>query len=162
MAHGEVIIVRFADDFVMGFEEYQDACRFLHDLRERFAKFGLELHPGKTRLIEFGRFAAANRHKRGAGKPETFDFLGFTHICAKMRDGRFWVRRITVPEACLPGLFEEVVVEVAVGEGAVSGQVVAADLGEVVAVQLDQVREHGFMFFSYRGEFDVHLHQCDR
>jgi RNA-directed DNA polymerase len=96
VARGEVIIVRFADDFVLGFEDYQDACRFLHDLRERFAKFGLELHPGKTRLIEFGRFAAANRQKRGAGKPETFDFLGFTHICAKMRDGRFWVRRITV------------------------------------------------------------------
>ena len=96
VARGEVIIVRFADDFVLGFEAYQDACRFLHDLRERFAKFGLELHPGKTRLIEFGRFAAANRQKRGAGKPETFDFLGFTHICAKMRDGRFWVRRITV------------------------------------------------------------------
>jgi len=56
--------------------QHQDACRFLHDLRERFAKFGLELHPGKTRLIEFGRFAAANRQKRGAGKPETFDFLG--------------------------------------------------------------------------------------
>src|SRR5437762_2213703 len=96
VARGEVIIVRFADDFVLGFEDYQDACLFLHDLRERFAKFGLELHPGKTRLIEFGRFAAANRQKRGAGKPETFDFLGFTHICAKMRDGRFWVRRITV------------------------------------------------------------------
>jgi RNA-directed DNA polymerase len=96
VARGDVIIVRFADDFVMGFEDYQDACRFVHDLRERFAKFGLELHPGKTRLIEFGRFAAANRQKRGAGKPETFDFLGFTHICAKMRDGRFWVRRITV------------------------------------------------------------------
>jgi RNA-directed DNA polymerase len=96
VAHGDVIIVRFADDFVLGFEDYQDACRFVHDLRERFAKFGLELHPGKTRLIEFGRFAAANRQKRGAGKPETFDFLGFTHICAKMRDGRFWVRRITV------------------------------------------------------------------
>jgi RNA-directed DNA polymerase len=96
VARGEVIIVRFADDCVMGFEDYQDACRFLHDLRERFAKFGLELHPGKTRLIEFGRFAAANRKKRGAGKPETFDFLGFTHICARLRDGRFWVRRITV------------------------------------------------------------------
>ena len=89
VARGEVIIVRFADDFVMGFEEYQDACRFLHDLRERFAKFGLELHPGKTRLIEFGRFAAANRQKRGAGKPETFDFLGFTHICAKMQGRAF-------------------------------------------------------------------------
>jgi RNA-directed DNA polymerase len=96
VARGEVIIVRFADDFAMGFEIYQDACRFVHDLRKRFAKFGLELHPGKTRLIEFGRFAAVNRAKRGAGKPETFDFLGFTHICATRRDGRFWVRRITV------------------------------------------------------------------
>ena len=96
VARGEVIIVRFADDFALGLEDYQDACRFLHGLRERFAKFGLELHPGKTRLIEFGRFAAANRQKRGAGKPETFEFPGFTHICAKMRDGRFWVRRITV------------------------------------------------------------------
>jgi len=96
VARGDVIIVRFADDFVMGFENHQDACRFLHDLRERFAKFGLELHPGKTRLIEFGRFAAGRRRARGLGKPETFDFLGFTHICAKKKDGRFWVRRITV------------------------------------------------------------------
>ena len=95
VARGEVIIVRFADDFAMGLENYQDARRF-DDLRKRFAKFGLELHPGKTRLIEFGRFAAENRKKRGAGKPETFDFLGFTHICATRRDGRFWVRRITV------------------------------------------------------------------
>jgi len=96
VARGDVIIVRFADDFVMGFEDYQDACRFLHDLRKRFAKFGLDLHPGKTRLIEFGRFAAANRQARGQRKPGTFDFLGFTHICAMRRDGRFWVRRITV------------------------------------------------------------------
>lgn len=95
-AHGEVIIVRFADDFTMGFEYQDDAQRFLAELRERFAKFGLELHPGKTRLIEFGWFAARNRQERGLGKPETFDFLGFTHICARMRDGRFWVRRITV------------------------------------------------------------------
>jgi RNA-directed DNA polymerase len=96
VARGDVIIVRFADDFVMGFEDYQDACRFRHDLRERFAKFGLELHPAKTRLIEFGRYAAGRRRVRGRGKPETFDFLGFTHICAKRKDGRFWVRRITV------------------------------------------------------------------
>jgi group II intron reverse transcriptase/maturase len=96
VARGDVIIVRFADDFVMGFESYQDACRFQHDLRERFARFGLELHPGKTRLIEFGRYAAERRRKRGLGKPETFDFLGFTHICARTRAGRFWVRRITV------------------------------------------------------------------
>jgi RNA-directed DNA polymerase len=96
VARGDVIIVRFADDFVTGFEDYQDACRFLHDLRERFARFGLELHPGKTRLIEFGRYAAERRRKRGLGKPETFDFLGFTHICARTRTGRFWVRRITI------------------------------------------------------------------
>lgn len=95
-ARGEVIIVRFADDFTMGFEYQEDAQRFLAELRERFARFGLELHPDKTRLIEFGRFAATNRQARGVGKPETFDFLGFTHICARMRDGRFWVRRITI------------------------------------------------------------------
>ena len=94
--HGDVIIVRWADDFIVGFEHQDDARRFLAELRERFAKFGLELHPDKTRLIEFGRFAARNRRARGLGKPETFDFLGFTHICARMRDGRFWVRRITI------------------------------------------------------------------
>ena len=95
-AHGDVIIVRFADDFIVGFEHEQDAQRFLADLRERFAKFGLELHPDKTRLIEFGRHAARRRAARGLGKPETFDFLGFTHICAKSRAGRFWLRRITI------------------------------------------------------------------
>jgi group II intron reverse transcriptase/maturase len=95
-AHGDVIIVRFADDFIVGFQYRDDAQRFLHDLRERFAKFTLELHPDKTRLIEFGRYAAERRRARGLGKPETFDFLGFTHICARMRDGRFWVRRITI------------------------------------------------------------------
>ena len=95
-ARGDVIIVRFADDFTVGFEYQEDAQRFLHDLRERFAKFRLELHPDKTRLIEFGRYAAERRRARGLGKPETFDFLGFTHICGRMRDGRFWVRRITI------------------------------------------------------------------
>ena len=84
-AHGDVIIVRFADDFIVGFEHEEDARRFLAELRERFAKFGLELHPDKTRLIEFGRYAAERRRARGLGKPETFDFLGFTHICAKRR-----------------------------------------------------------------------------
>jgi RNA-directed DNA polymerase len=90
--------VRFppATHLVTGFEHQADAHRFLADLRERFAKFGLELHPDKTRLIEFGRFAARNRKARGDGKPETFDFLGFTHICGKARNGRFWVRRITI------------------------------------------------------------------
>ena len=95
-ARGDMIIVRFADDFVAGFEYEEDARRFLAELRERFAKFGLELHPEKTRLIEFGRHAAWRRAARGDGKPETFDFLGFTHLCGKTRKGRFWLRRITI------------------------------------------------------------------
>ena len=95
-ARGDVIIVRWADDFIVGFEHEDDARRFLVELRERFARFGLELHPDKTRLIEFGRYAAANRAARGLGKPETFDFLGFTHLCGKTRKGRFWLRRITI------------------------------------------------------------------
>ena len=95
-AHGDVIIVRFADDFVAGFEHKSDAEQFLADLRERFTKFGLELHPDKTRLIEFGRNAARNRRVRGEGKPETFDFLGFTHMCEKNKSGGFWLRRKTI------------------------------------------------------------------
>lgn len=95
-ARGHIVVTRFADDFVVGFEHLGDAKQFLSDLRERFAKFNLELHPDKTRLIEFGRFAAQNRSKRGLGKPETFDFLGFTHFCGKTKDGRFWLRRITI------------------------------------------------------------------
>src|SRR5664279_4744845 len=95
-ARGDVIIVRWADDFIVGFEHEDDARRFVVELRERFARFGLELHPDKTRLIEFGRYAAANRAARGLGKPETFDFLGFTHLCGKTRKGRFWLRRITI------------------------------------------------------------------
>ena len=79
---GEMIIVRYADDFVLGFQYRDDAERFLAALRARFAQFGLELHPDKTRLLEFGRYAAANRKKRGQGRPETFDFLGFTHYPA--------------------------------------------------------------------------------
>jgi len=93
---GDVIIVRFADDFIVGFEYEDDARRFLVELRDRFAKFGLELHPDKTRLIEFGRRAVRDRQRRGLGKPETFDFLGFTHVCGKTKKGRFWLRRITV------------------------------------------------------------------
>jgi len=95
-ACGDVIIVRFADDFVVGFEHRYEAERFLNELRERFTKFGLDLHPDKTRLIEFGRFAAERRRDRGEGKPGTFNFLGFTHICGKTRDGRFTVRRQTM------------------------------------------------------------------
>jgi RNA-directed DNA polymerase len=94
-AHGDVVIVRFADDLVVGFEHRDDAERFQADLRARLAEFALELNAEKTRLIEFGRFAALDRQKRGLGKPETFTFLGFTHICAKTRNGRFKLKRIT-------------------------------------------------------------------
>ena len=96
-ARGEVYNVRYCDDFVMGFQHRSDARMFQIELSQRLAKFGLKLHPEKTRLIEFGRFAAANRKERGAGKPETFDFLGFTHICGgKRKDGKFTVRRKTI------------------------------------------------------------------
>ena len=96
-ATGDVIIVRYADDFVMGFQHRREAERFLCDLRSRLERFGLTLHPEKTRLIEFGRFADSNRRRRGERKPETFDFLGFTHICAKTRThGWFTVRRCSV------------------------------------------------------------------
>jgi len=90
-AHGDVIIVRYADDFVVGFQHRADRERFLADLRERFRRFNLELHPDKTRLIEFGRYAAASRAARGLGKPETFNFLGFTHSCAKTRFSRTFI-----------------------------------------------------------------------
>lgn len=94
-ARGEVILVRFADDIVAGFQHRSDAERFLTELSERFAKFCLELHPEKTRILEFGRFAAENRRQRNQGKPETFDFLGFTHCCDKTRKGKFIVLRQT-------------------------------------------------------------------
>jgi RNA-directed DNA polymerase len=93
-AHGDVIVVRFADDLVVGFEHQHDAERFQADLRARL-EFALELNAEKTRLIEFGRFAAQRRQRRGLGKPETFTFLGFTHICARNRKGRFKLQRIT-------------------------------------------------------------------
>jgi len=96
-ARGDVIVVRFADDFTVGFQHKSDAERFLAELRERFRKFNLELHPDKTRLLEFGPFAAENRRRGGRGKPETFNFLGFTHICGKKRsNGRFTVLRQTM------------------------------------------------------------------
>ena len=94
-AHGDVVIVRFADDYVAGFEHRDDAERFLADLRERLAEFALELAEEKTRLIEFGRYAAERRASRGQPKPETFEFLGFTHMCAKTRAGRFKLKRVT-------------------------------------------------------------------
>jgi RNA-directed DNA polymerase len=95
-AKGDVIIVRYADDVVLGFQERADAVRFLEAFKERLAKFGLELHPDKTRLIEFGRYAARERKRRGEGKPETFNFLGFTHFCGQRhKTETFTVWRIT-------------------------------------------------------------------
>jgi RNA-directed DNA polymerase len=94
-AHGDVIMVRYADDIVVGFEHQADATRFLAKMRDRLAAFGLTLHGEKTRLIRFGRFAAANRQERGESKPETFNFLGLTHICGRNRDGRFLLVRKT-------------------------------------------------------------------
>jgi group II intron reverse transcriptase/maturase len=94
-ARGDVILCRYADDYVAGFEHREDAERFLAELRDRLARFGLELHPGKTRLIEFGRYAVRDREARGDRKPETFEFLGFTHLCGTTRKGRFQLQRIT-------------------------------------------------------------------
>ena len=94
-ARGEVIIIRDADDFVLGFREEIDAKCCLEALKDRFARFHLELHPEKTRLIQFGRFAAEQRSKRGDDPPETFDFLGFTHACGTTRKGKFTIKRIS-------------------------------------------------------------------
>lgn len=109
-ARGEIIFVRFADDFVAGFQHRYEAERFLAELRDRFAQFGLQLHADKTRIVEFGRFAEQNRRQRGEGKPETFNFLGFTHICGRTRKGHFTVLRQTMrqrQQAKLRALKEE-------------------------------------------------------
>jgi len=95
-ARGDMIVVRFADDLVLGFQYKSEAERFWKELAQRLRKFRLELQPDKTRLVEFGRFAADNRQRRGQGKPEIFGFLGFTHICGKTRSGRFTVLRQTI------------------------------------------------------------------
>jgi group II intron reverse transcriptase/maturase len=95
IADGDVIAVRYADDLVVGFEHRAEAERFLAQFRQRLAKFGLELHPDKTRLIEFGRFARNNRQARGEGEPESFTFLGFTHYCGTNSAGKFTIRRQT-------------------------------------------------------------------
>jgi group II intron reverse transcriptase/maturase len=106
-ATGDMIVVRYADDIVLGFQNRGDAERFLQDWRERLRKFGLELHPDKTRLMEFGRYAGANRKQRGEGKPETFNFLGFTHICGQTRKtGKFIVLRKTIRKRLLAKLKE--------------------------------------------------------
>ena len=90
-ATGDMIIVRYADDFIVGFQHEADARRFWDDMRKRFEEFSLSLNPVKTRLIEFGRFAADRRTQRGLGKPETFNFLGFTFICERNSRGQFLV-----------------------------------------------------------------------
>jgi RNA-directed DNA polymerase len=105
-AAGDVIVVRFCDDVVVGFQYQQDAEGFLEALKKRFRKFNLELHEDKTRLIEFGRFAVQNRKRQGKGKPETFDFLGFTHICGKTRKGKFVVLRYTIAKRMRAKLLE--------------------------------------------------------
>ena len=97
-ARGEVIIVRYLDDFIVGFQHRRDAERFLEALRERLGRFGLRLHSDKTRLLEFGRYAAQNRQERGQGKPETFHFLGFVHSCGRTGKGEFMVHRHTAPD----------------------------------------------------------------
>ena len=94
-ARGDMIFVRYADDFIVGFQHESDARRFLDEMRERLREFALSLHPEKTRLIEFGRFAAERRKRRELGKPETFNFLGFTFICGKTRAGKFQIKRKT-------------------------------------------------------------------
>lgn len=97
-ARGDVVVVRYADDFIVGFQYQTDAEAFLEKLRERLRDFSLELHPEKTRLVEFGRYAAERRQGRQEGKPETFNFLGFTHICAKTRQGKFQLARRTMKQ----------------------------------------------------------------
>jgi hypothetical protein len=101
-----VIVVRYADDVVLGFQHLGEAQRFLADLKERLGAFALELHPTKTRIIEFGRFAAHSRTARGLGRPETFAFLGFTHICGENRRGGFIIRRHTIRERLRAKLHE--------------------------------------------------------
>ncbi len=105
-ANGRVVVVRYADDFIVGFQHHHEARRFLSELRERLAKFGLELHSDKTRLLEFGRYAAIDRERRGARKPETFDFLGFTHYCGQTRRGQFQVKRRTMRKRVVRKLAE--------------------------------------------------------
>jgi RNA-directed DNA polymerase len=95
-ARGEVIVTRWADDFIVGFQHRDDAERFLRELRERLKAFSLELHPEKTRLIEFGRYAQERRTTRGDPRPETFNFLGFTHICGTTRTGEFQLQRRSI------------------------------------------------------------------
>jgi group II intron reverse transcriptase/maturase len=106
-AQGDVVVVRYADDIVLGFQYQAEADRFLEKFRERMGKFGLEPHPDKTRRIEFGRYAEQNRERRGEGRPETFDFLGFTHISGKNGKGYFTVKRKTIRK-CMRGRLQQI------------------------------------------------------
>jgi hypothetical protein len=101
-----MIIARYADDFIVGFQHHGDGRFFLEQIRERLGKFALSLHPEKTRLIEFGRFAAERRKRQGLGKPETFNFLGFSFICGKTRAGKFQIKRKTRRDRMLTKLKE--------------------------------------------------------
>jgi len=105
-ARGDLIITRYVDDFIVGFQHQADAERFLRELRERLKQFSLELHPDKTRLIAFGRFAASRRKEVGLGAPETFNFLGFAHICGTHRSGKFQVQRRTMQKRMTAKLHE--------------------------------------------------------
>jgi group II intron reverse transcriptase/maturase len=106
-ARGDVVVVRFADDTVVGFQYESDAKQFQQELVDRLQKFGLELHPEKTRLIEFGRYAAERRKTRKEGKPESFTFLGFTHVCGKRRkSGKFKILRLTIKKKMFAKLKE--------------------------------------------------------
>ena len=105
-ARGDVVVTRFADDFIVGFQHRSDAERFLRELHERLRQFSLELHPEKTRLIEFGRFAARTREHAKLGAPETFNFLGFTHACGTTEKGKFQIERRTIQKRMTAKLHE--------------------------------------------------------
>ena len=165
-AHGDMIVVRYADDFVVGFEHRVDAERFQQELGERLAKFGLELKAEKTRLIEFGRYAVTNRAARGLGKPETFDFLGFTHISGRTRAGRSALKRKTIAKRMRAKLKEvkaELVRRMHLPIPAVGrwlGSVVRGHLAyfavpgnhEAVAEFCEQVKRHWLWVLRRRGQ----------
>jgi hypothetical protein len=125
VAHGDMIVVRYADDAVLRFERKEEAEQFLRKVREQLARFGLELYPEKTRLIKFGRNVGSNRERRGEGKPETFDFLGFTHMCGKNgKTGYFVVRHKTMKKRMRAKLraIKAELIPTALLRGACSGQ----------------------------------------
>jgi len=132
-ATGDMIVVRYADDFIVGFQYHTDAEQFLIALRERLGQFGLRLHPDKTRLLEFGRYAGQNRQERRQGKPETFQFLGFVHACGRTRKGWFMVHRRRAAER-LRAKLQEVKAEV-------RGRDMMTGLPKTVILSPEEVRE---------------------